>query len=131
MEKVVFKNIDEYIKSYPENIQIILQKVRTSIKEAAPNAIEKISWQMPTFVLNGNLVHFAMHKNHVGFYPGESGISHFIDEISQYKFGKGSVQFPISNPMPYDLIKRIVEFRVKENMQKSRNKKRANSSFII
>jgi uncharacterized protein YdhG (YjbR/CyaY superfamily) len=110
--------IDEYIAGFPMDIQVILQKIRQTIKEAAPEALEAISYQMPTFKLNGNLVHFAAYKNHIGFYPIPSGIEKFKAELSVYKQGKGSVQFPIDKPIPYDLIKRIVEFRVLENTQK-------------
>ena len=114
--KEVYNEVDKYIEAFPNEVKIILEKIRKTIKEVAKDATEKISWQMPTYVLNGNLVHFAAHKNHIGFYPGASGISHFIDEISQYKWAKGSVQFPLNKPIPYDLIKRIVEFRIKENL---------------
>ena len=114
--KDLYQNVDEYISLFPHEVQIILEEVRRVIKENAKDAIEKISWQMPTYVLKGNLVHFAAHKNHLGFYPGVSGISHFIDEISQYKWGKGSVQFPYSKPIPNDLIRRIVAFKVNERI---------------
>jgi uncharacterized protein YdhG (YjbR/CyaY superfamily) len=110
--------IDEYIAGFPKNIQVILQKIRQTIKDAAPEAEEAIAYQMPTFKLKGNLVHFAAFKNHIGFYPIPSGIERFKAELSVYKQGKGSVQFPLDKPIPYDLIKRIVEFRVIENTQK-------------
>lgn len=90
---------------------------------AAPEAEEKISYQMPTFALYGNLVHFAAHKNHIGFYPTPSGIEAFKEELSAYKGAKGSVQFPLDQPMPYDLISKIVKFRVKENVEKAESKK--------
>ena len=110
------KNIDEYITGFPPDVQKILQKIRTTIHEAAPEATEKISYQMPTFFLKGNLVHFAGFKEHIGFYPVPTGIEKFRKELSVYKQGKGSVQFPLDQPMPYDLITKIVKFRVKENL---------------
>lgn len=121
-----FQTIDEYIALYADDIQKILQKVRNVIKEAAPDASEKISYQMPTFYLHGNLVHFAAFKTHIGFYPVPSGIEKFQDELSQYKGGKGSVQFPLDKPIPYDLIRRITLFRVEENkrLEKTKSKKK-------
>ena len=114
--KARYATIDEYIKIYPSEVQIILEKVRLTIKKAAPEAVEAISYRMPTFKLNGkNLVHFAAFKNHIGFYPIPSGIEAFKEELSAYKQGKGSVQFPLDKPIPYELISRIVEFRVKES----------------
>lgn len=114
------KNIDEYIAGFPGDMQNILQKIRATIKKAAPDAIEKISYQMPTFFLNGNLVHFAAFKNHIGFYPVPTGIEKFKKELSVYKVGKGSVQFPLDQPIPYDLISKVVNFRVKENLEKTK-----------
>lgn len=121
--KVQFKNIDEYISSFPENVQAILDKLRKVIRESAPEAEEAISYGMPTFKLNGNLVHFAAYKDHIGFYPTPSGIIAFKEELSSYKQAKGSVQFPIDQPIPFDIVKQIVEFRVKENKAKTENKK--------
>lgn len=112
------ETIDDYISQFPSGIQEILQKLRLVIKEAAPDAEERMSWQMPTFYLNGNLVHFAAHKNHVGFYPAPSGIEAFKDQLSGYKGAKGSVQFPYANPVPYELVKEIVKFRVMENSER-------------
>ena len=112
------QTIDDYIARYPEDVQAILQQIRQTIHEAAPEATEAISYQMPTFKLHGNLVHFAAFKNHIGFYPVPSGIKVFQDELSAYVQGKGSVQFPIDKPMPLDLISKIVVFRVKENLEK-------------
>jgi uncharacterized protein YdhG (YjbR/CyaY superfamily) len=112
--------IDEYINTFPEDIQSILGKVRQTIRKAAPEAVEAISYQIPTFKLNGNLVHFAAFKNHIGFYPTSSGIRAFKKQLSPYKGAKGSVQFPIDEPIPYDLVKKIVIFRVKENLKKKR-----------
>lgn len=114
-----FKTIDEYIATFPEDIQEILEKMRKVIQDAAPEAEETISYGMPTFKFNGNLVHFAAYKNHIGFYPAPSGIEAFKKEISQYKNSKGAVQFPLDKPIPFDLEK-IVVFRVQENItQKS------------
>jgi len=127
MEKnLTFNTIDEYISQFPEDIQVILQKIRSIIKEAAPEASEKISYQMPTFYLHGNLVHFAAFKSHIGFYPVPSGIEKFKEELSQYKGAKGSVQFPLNKPIPYDLIRRITLFRVEENtnIAKTKTKKK-------
>ena len=110
--------IDEYISRCPEDIRKILNEIRSVIKKAAPGASEKISYQMPTFYLNGNLVHFAAFKSHIGFFPTPSGIEAFKKEISNYKWSKGTVQFPLDKPVPYDLIYKIVRFRVKENESK-------------
>jgi uncharacterized protein YdhG (YjbR/CyaY superfamily) len=120
--KKIANSIDEYIANYPEDVQKKLQELRAVIKAAAPDAEEKISYQMPTFTLNGNLVYFAAFKNHIGFYPIPSGIEEFKKELSVYKQGKGSVQFPINEPLPLDLITRIVKFRVKENLKKAKAK---------
>ncbi|PJZ24868.1 hypothetical protein CH352_11955 [Leptospira hartskeerlii] len=116
--KSAFKSIDEYIKTFPKEVQSILQELRKVIQEEAPEASGKISYQIPTFYLNGNLVHFAAYKNHIGFYPGASGISKFKKEIDKYKNAKGSVQFPIDQPLPFDLVRKIVKFRVGEFKKK-------------
>ena len=113
------KNIDEYIAGCPEDVRKILGKIRLTIRKAAPKAEEAISYQMPTFRLNGNLVHFAAFQNHIGFYPTPSGIEKFKDELSAYESAKGSVQFPLDQPIPYGLITEIVKFRVKENLEKA------------
>ncbi len=123
MERNIPQNIDEYIAGFPKEIQTILEQVRMTIRQAAPEAKEAIKYAMPTFVLNGNLVHFAAFKHHIGFYPIPTGIEAFKEELSVYKQGKGSVQFPINKPMPLDLIARIVRFRVEENLQKASKKK--------
>jgi uncharacterized protein YdhG (YjbR/CyaY superfamily) len=116
-----FETIDEYIKTFPEDVQAILEKIRQTIRKAAPEAVETISYQMPAFKLNGrNLVYFAAWKNHIGFYPMPSGTEAFKKELSPYKGAKGSVRFPIEKPIPYDLVKKIVIFRVKENLEKER-----------
>ena len=122
------KNIEEYIARFPTDVQEKLTKLRATIREAAPNAGEKMSYQMPTFTLEGNLVHFAAYKNHIGFYPMPSGIEKFKRELSVYKGAKGSVQFPLDQPLPYDLVREIVTFRVQENLEKAaakRKKKKA------
>lgn len=111
-----YDTIDGYIADFPPAVQQILQTIRATVREAAPGATEAISYQMPTFKLHGNLVHFAAYKNHIGFYPVPTGIEAFKEELSVYKQGKGSVQFPLDRPMPYDLIHRIVAFRVAENV---------------
>ena len=118
-----FKTIDEYISMFPDDVRTILNQVRQTIREAAPEAQETINYQMPTFTLNGNLVHFAAFKNHIGFYPTPTGIEAFKDELSVYKGAKGSVQFPLDQPMPLSLIRRIVEYRVKENLERKSRKK--------
>ena len=119
-EKIVFTSIDEYISIFPEEVQKMLEELRATIKSAAPNAAEKISYKMPTFFLDGNLVHFAAYKNHIGFYPAPSGIQAFQKELSIYKGAKGSVQFPLDEPLPLELVGKIVEFRVAENLKKSK-----------
>ena len=109
------QTIDAYIAGYPEEVQAILQLIRRTIHETAPEATEAISYRMPTFKLHGNLVRFGAFKSHIGFYPVPSGMEAFKDELAAYKQGKGSVQFPLNKPMPLDLIRRMVEFRVQES----------------
>ena len=111
--------IDEYIAGFPPDVQAILQKIRLTIREAAPDAEETISYQMPTFTLKGNLVHFAAFKEHIGFYPTPTGIEKFQKELSVYKGAKGSVRFPLDQPIPYGLIGKIAKFRAKENAAKA------------
>ncbi|WP_313893573.1 DUF1801 domain-containing protein [Psychrobacillus sp.] len=122
--KSTFLTIDEYISQFSAEIQGKLNTLRMVIKESAPEAEEKINYQMPTFALHGNLVHFAAYKNHIGFYPSSSGIAAFQKELSGYKGAKGSVQFPLEEPLPYELIKEIVLFRVAENLKKAEAKKK-------
>jgi uncharacterized protein YdhG (YjbR/CyaY superfamily) len=110
--------IDEYILQAPEDVQPILERIRAVIKESAPGAVEKISYQIPAFYLNGSLVWFANFKHHIGFYPKGSGVEAFKEELSAYKGAKGSVQFPLDKPIPYELISKIVKFRVAENLKK-------------
>jgi len=121
-KKTGFDSIDEYIATFPAEIQKILEEIRATIKAAAPEAEEKISYQMPTFTLKGNLVHFAAFKKHIGFYPVPTGIEKFKKELSVYQGSKGSVQFPLDQPIPYNLIGKIVKFRVKENLAKAEAK---------
>jgi len=111
--------IDAYIAGFPENVQQILEKIRTTIQKAAPNAEETINYGIPTFTLKGNLVHFAGFKKHIGFYPTPTGIEKFKKELSVYEGAKGSVQFPVDKPIPYGLISKIVKFRVKENLERA------------
>ena len=121
-DKAGFSSIDEYVATFPEATQEMLETLRATIKAAAPDAREKISYQMPTFDLKGNLVHFAAFEKHIGFYPAPSGIEAFKDELSIYKGAKGSVQFPIDEPLPLELISKIVKFRVAENLKKAEDK---------
>ncbi len=116
------KNIDEYIAACPPEIQGRLQELRATIRKAAPDAEETISYKMPTFKLNGNLVYFAAFPNHIGFYPIPTGIEAFKKELAVYKQGKGSVQFPNDKPLPLKLVTRIVKFRAKENLAKAKAK---------
>jgi len=120
--KIIPESIDQYIMQFPPEIQEILEMLRKVIKESAPDAREKISYQMPTFDLHGNLVHFAAFKNHIGFYPAPSGIEAFKEVLSEYKGAKGSIQFPIGKPLPYQLVSKIVKFRVAENIDKAEEK---------
>ena len=113
------QNIDEYIAGFPEDVQKILQKIRMTIRKAAPASEESIKYQIPTFTLNGNLVHFAAYKNHIGFYPAPAGIDEFKDEVSIYRRGKGTLQFPLDKPIPFHLITKIVKFRVERNLAKA------------
>ena len=119
--KTDFKSVDEYIKTFPKDIQKLLNKIRTAIIEKAPEAVESIAYGMPAYKINGKpLVYFAGFKKHIGFYATPTGHSEFANELSNYKHGKGSVQFPLNKPIPFDLIGRIVEFRVKENVSKTK-----------
>lgn len=122
METKKPSNIDEYIGTFPDDVQEILEKIRVTIQKAAPDAKEKISYSMPAFEQNGIVVYFAAFKNHIGLYALPSGHEAFKDELSKYKSGKGSVQFPLDQPMPFDLITKIVKFRVQENLEKAKKK---------
>jgi uncharacterized protein YdhG (YjbR/CyaY superfamily) len=119
-----FNSIDEYISNFPPDVQKKLQELRVVIKAAAPGAQEKISYQMPTFALKGILVYFAAYKNHIGFYPTASGIEAFKNLFSGYKWSKGAVQFPLNEPLPMELIRKIVKFKVAENNKKPGKKVR-------
>ena len=120
MNRAHYESIDEYIGSFPETVQASLQKLRETILKAAPNATEKISYQIPTFALQRNLVHFAAYKHHIGFYPGAAAIVEFKKELLRYKGAKGSVQFPIDAPLPLPLISRIVKYRVKAELARQK-----------
>ncbi|MDR7212519.1 DUF1801 domain-containing protein [Flavobacterium piscis] len=122
METKKPENIDEYIGGFPNDVQEILEKIRMVIQKAAPDAKEKISYAMPAFNQNGIVVYFAAFKTHIGLYALPTGHEAFKDELSEYKSGKGSVQFPLNKPIPYDLITKIVKFRVKENLEKAKKK---------
>lgn len=123
METLKPKTIDEYISSFPKPVQSLLQQVRQTIHKAAPEAEEAISYAIPTFKLNGNLVHFAAFKNHIGFYPAPTGLKEFEKDLSPYMQGKGSVQFPLDQPLPMALITKIVKFRAEQNRAKPVKKK--------
>jgi len=118
------KNIDEYIADFTPSVRTKLEEIRRTIRKAAPQAEETINYQIPTFTLKGNLVHFAAFKNHIGFYPTPSGIEAFKKELSVYAGAKGSVQFPLDQSLPLSLITKIVKFRIKQNMEKSKSKKK-------
>ncbi len=118
--------IDSYIADFPEATQKVLNQMRQTIKEAAPDAEEIISYKIPTFYLKGNLVHFAGYKNHVGFYPGAGAVKTFAEEIAAYKNAKGSVQFPLDKPLPLDLITKIVKFSVAASLKKAAGKTKKN-----
>ncbi|WP_026899249.1 iron chaperone [Daejeonella oryzae] len=115
--------IDQYISKFPEETQVLLEKIRVAIQTAAPAAEETIKYQMPTYVLMGNLVHFAAYKKHIGFYPSPSAIVKFKTEISGFRNSKGAVQFPLDKEIPLELISKIVNFRVQENLEKHGSKK--------
>ncbi|MEI6288797.1 MAG: DUF1801 domain-containing protein [Chloroflexota bacterium] len=121
--KLQYSTTDEYIALFPPEIQKLLIEMRTTIKNAAPDAFEKISYQMPTFDLQGNLVHFAAFKNHIGFFPTSSGTEKFKEEIAVYKNSKGAVQFPLDKPLPLELVTKITKFRVQENLERAEEKK--------
>lgn len=119
---VSYSSINEYIALFPEEVQDKLEQIRAVIKATAPEATEKISYQVPTFYLQGNLVHFAAYKNHISFFPTSSGVQAFKDELSPYATSKGTIKFPLNKPMPLDLIRRITQYRVAENLEKAKAK---------
>lgn len=124
-------SIEEYVERFPNEVQFILEKIRSIIKKTAPDAIESISYGMPAYKIHGKpLVYFAGYKKHIGFYATPTGHSEFSNELSNYKQGKGSVQFPIDHPIPYLLIEQIVIFRVKENEQKKKTKQISHENLI-
>jgi len=123
-DQTVPETIDEYIAGFPIEVRRILKKIRMTIRKAAPDAEETFKYRMPTFTLKGNLVYFAAFKRHIGFYPVPSGIEKFSKELSEYEGGKGSVKFPLDKPIPYDLIGKIVKYRVRENLDRADAKKR-------
>ena len=122
--KAQFTTIDEYIESCPEAVRPTLQTLRQVIKEEVPDDEETIKYQMPTFIYHGNLVYFAAFKNHIGFYPTPSGIDALGNEVAQYKAGKGTLQFPLNEPLPYSLIRKIVQFRLQENLARKTKKEK-------
>jgi uncharacterized protein YdhG (YjbR/CyaY superfamily) len=123
-EKVqAIQSVDDYIAQFPPEIQKRLAEIGALIREEAPEAREKISWQMPTYVLNGNLVHFAAHKSHLGFYPGAEGIEVFSEKIAGFKSSKGAVQFPYNKPLPAELVREIVWFRIEANKRDAEQKR--------
>ncbi len=124
MQKIQATNIDEYIAAFPKNIQQMLNEMRLTIKEAAPASQEAIKYNMPCFVLNGNLVYFAAYKNHIGFFSAPTGNEAFKKELSAYKTGKGSIQFPLDKPLPLKLITKMVKFKVQQNALKAHGKTR-------
>ena len=113
-----FNTIDEYISLFPKDVQTTLEKMRQAIKKSAPQAEETISYQVPTFKLNGNLVYFAAFKDHISFFPTSSGVAAFKKELSKYETSKGTIRFPLDQPIPYDLVRKILKFRVQENLDK-------------
>ncbi len=116
-----YEDIDQYISTFPEDVQALLQKVRLTIQKSAPDAKEVIKYGIPTFTLNGNLVHFGGYKNHIGFYPAPMGIEAFKEETAQYEAGKGTLQFKLNEPLPLELIARIVKFRVEVNLKRRKS----------
>jgi uncharacterized protein YdhG (YjbR/CyaY superfamily) len=120
MNQAIPKNIDDYVDRFPKHVRQLLQKMRRTIQAAAPQAKETISYRMPAFTLDRILVYFAAHRSHVGFYPGAGAIAAFRKQLSAYKGAKGSVQFPFAEPLPLALVRRIVKFRVKQNLSKQK-----------
>ena len=121
-DQTTAKTIDQYIAGFPPDVQEILQKVRATIRKAAPEAEEAIKYGIPTFTLKGNLVHFGAYKKHIGFYPAPTGLEEFKEELSAYEGSKGTVRFPLDKPIPFDLISKIVEFRVMESLARAEAK---------
>ena len=124
MNKTKFTTVDEYISTFDDATQVLLQKIRNAIKQAAPKAEEVISYNMPAYKLNGILVYYAANKAHIGFYPTPSGIENFKDELRAYPTSKGAIQFPVEKGIPVTLVKQIVKFRVAENLENASAKKK-------
>lgn len=120
MKTQQYTTVDEYISQFPEATQEILAKIRRVIQEAAPEAEEKIAYGIPTLTLLGSLVHFAAYDRHIGFYPGANGVEAFLDELKSYETSKGTIRFPLDGSIPYDLIRRITQFRVQQNLKKGK-----------
>jgi uncharacterized protein YdhG (YjbR/CyaY superfamily) len=129
-EKQAARTIDEYIAGFPAGVQQVLQEIRRTIREAAPGAEEAIKYGLATFVLEGNLVHFGAFRDHIGFYPDPRGIERFREELAPYEQSKGTVRFPLDRPLPLDLIRRIVEFRVQDNLERARARKRRKGAAV-
>lgn len=119
-----FSTIDEYIASFPPAIAETLRRMREAIRDAAPDASERISYRMPTFYFEGNLVHFAAFRDHIGFYPTPTGIDRFAKELTPYSSSKGTIRFPLDEPIPYDLVARITRYRLEENAAKAAAKRK-------
>jgi uncharacterized protein YdhG (YjbR/CyaY superfamily) len=128
MQTIQAENIDEYIDAFPQSMQKLLKAMRNTIRKAAPQAEETIKYGIPTFTLQGNLVHFAGYKNHIGFYPAPKGIQQFKNETAQYETGKGTLQFPLDQPLPLPLVAKIVKFRVEMNLEKAKPKKKTSGT---
>lgn len=123
-DRAASKDIDKYIAGFPHDVRATLEKIRETIREAAPDAEETISYQIPTFTLKGNLVHFAAFNKHIGFYPTSTGIEKFKNELSAYEMTRGTVRFPLGQPVPFGLIGKIVKFRVRENLARAEAKRK-------
>lgn len=123
MDNSEYQTIDEFIAQFPPEVQEALQTMRKVIREVAPDAKEKIAYGIPTFDYFGNLVHFSAYKNHIGFYPAPSGIEQFKEALAKYQKGKGTIQFPLDQPIPYDLVREVTIYRVAENLRKAEEKK--------
>jgi uncharacterized protein YdhG (YjbR/CyaY superfamily) len=130
MDKKAVNTIDDYIGQFSPDIQDRLRAVRNAIREAAPDAAEKISWQMPTFHQHGNVVHFAAFKDHISLFPGASGVEAFADRLSGFKTSKGTIQFPHGQPLPIELIKEVVQYRIAENIRLSQMKKQKTNKTV-
>jgi uncharacterized protein YdhG (YjbR/CyaY superfamily) len=124
----IAKDIDEYISGYDEDVQLLLQKMRAAIHKAAPDATEDIKYALPTFIFHGNLVHFGAFKNHIGFYPSASGVEAFKEELAMFETSRGAIQFPINKPIPFNLVTKIVKFRVHQSLEKAMMKSKSTNS---